>query len=127
MTLKGIETPGHKADHMSYLLESNSGEYKNLLFPGDTILGTPSTTFDCLISYMKSLDKMLALNPDELMLSHHLDGSNYLVEDARSKIESYIRYRKARETELLRMVHGGKNDNLHAIDGGRMTLGELFN
>jgi glyoxylase-like metal-dependent hydrolase (beta-lactamase superfamily II) len=93
LALHAVETPGHKADHMSYLLKSQTNH--KLLFPGDAILGTPSTSFDCLISYMKSLDKMQKLNPDEIILSHHTN--EWLIPDAKSKIESYIRYRKARE------------------------------
>jgi len=101
LTIKAIETPGHKADHMSYMLEQNS---QSLLFPGDMILGTPSVSFDCLSSYMESLSKVLKLDPDEILLSHTLPDQDFLIKNAKNKIQSYIRYRRTREQEVIRLI-----------------------
>ena len=62
--LKIVETPGHKTDHISFILTDPKEAPHNILFPGDAVLGSPSVSCDNLVDYMNSLKKLYDLNAD---------------------------------------------------------------
>jgi len=67
--LKAVYTPGHCSDHMSFVVDSDSDKQR-LLFPGDVILDTPSTTLEDLNQYMQTLQSILTLEADTIFLPH---------------------------------------------------------
>lgn len=93
-TLKALYTPGHTSDHMSFLLLE-----ENAIFTGDTVLGHGTTVFENLGSYMKSLEKMQAHDPGRAYPAH-----GAVVEDAKKKLLEYIRHRKLRENQIVKVL-----------------------
>jgi glyoxylase-like metal-dependent hydrolase (beta-lactamase superfamily II) len=102
-----IPTPGHSADHVSYL-------WGRVLFAGDTVLGAGSVFVaageDSLRNYMASLDRLRALDIEVIAPGH-----GPFVWEPRAKIEEYIAHRLAREEKLLA-----------ALDSGARTRDELL-
>jgi endoribonuclease LACTB2 len=56
-TLQAVHTPGHTADHCSFVLIEEAA-----LFSGDMILGDATAVFDDFTSYMASLQRVLQLS-----------------------------------------------------------------
>lgn len=57
-TLKLICTPGHTIDHAVFMLQE-----EDTLFSGDCVLGEGSSIFECLHTYLKSLQTLIDLKP----------------------------------------------------------------
>ncbi|KAL3891491.1 hypothetical protein ACJMK2_003752 [Sinanodonta woodiana] len=93
-TLRAILTPGHTEEHMVLYLEE-----ENAVFAGDTILGESSTHFEDLFSYMKSLEKILALKPGVIYPGH-----GALVPDGVKYINYYISHRNERERQIIEVL-----------------------
>jgi ribonuclease/clavin/mitogillin len=96
-TLRVIRSPGHTADHCSFLLVE-----ENSLFSGDCVLGSGSSVvFDNLIEYMESLNKFLNLSPK---LNRIYPGHGDVINDGYGKIQTYIDHRNQRENEITSLL-----------------------
>jgi glyoxylase-like metal-dependent hydrolase (beta-lactamase superfamily II) len=101
-----LETPGHSADHVSYL----AGD---VLFCGDTVLGEGSVFIPpgggSLIRYLESLERLR-----ELELQAICPGHGPVVWEPRAKLTEYIEHRLDRERRLLAALERGlrKRDEL---------------
>ena len=85
-TLKVLFTPGHANDHICLVLEE-----ENSMFTADNVLGTGTSVFRNLHSYMNSLQRMKSFNPEKLYPGH-----GPVVEEGTSKIIEYISHRRQR-------------------------------
>jgi glyoxylase-like metal-dependent hydrolase (beta-lactamase superfamily II) len=99
--LQVIATPGHSADHLSFLLLP-----QRWLFTGDLVLGTGSSAVlhpDGRVGdYLGSIRKLEALRPDRLFPGHGPE-----VDDAVPRLEEYRLHRLDRERQIRDAVETG--------------------
>ena len=100
-SLQVIETPGHAADHISFLLLPD-----RWLFTGDLVLGEGSSAVlhpdGRMSEYLASIRKLEALRPARL-----LPGHGPPVEEAASRLGEYRRHRLDRERQIELAIETG--------------------
>ena len=105
-----IPTPGHAADHVSFVAE-------RVCFCGDLILGhgsaivPPAEMGGSLADYMRSLELIGALDVDVLAPGH-----GPLIEDPAAKVAEYVEHRLARERALLAALEAGERSRARLLD-----------
>jgi glyoxylase-like metal-dependent hydrolase (beta-lactamase superfamily II) len=103
-----IETPGHSADHVSYL----AGD---VLFCGDTVLGEGSVFIPpgggSLVRYLDSLERLRRLE-----LQAICPGHGPVVWEPREKLTEYIEHRLDRERRLVAALERGVRDRVTLLD-----------
>lgn len=106
-TVRAIATPGHTSEHFCFFTDTRE------LFTGDAILGTGTTTIfppdGDMASYMRSLERMRALDPVILYPGHGPERA-----DAIEWIDYYIQHRIERSQQIVT-----------ALSGSRRTISEL--
>jgi glyoxylase-like metal-dependent hydrolase (beta-lactamase superfamily II) len=90
-----VHTPGHTADHVCFRLH-------DFLFTGDHIMGGSTVIIEDAAAYMRSLEKVAALDP-----AHLYPGHGPELPDAREVIAEYIAHRIERERQVLEAVRSG--------------------
>jgi glyoxylase-like metal-dependent hydrolase (beta-lactamase superfamily II) len=93
-----MATPGHSVDSLCFYLEE-----EGVLFTGDTLLGSSTTTVGDLASYRKSLQRLLALPNLKVILPGH----GKVVNDPRERLQMYVNHRNMREQQILKVLEGG--------------------
>ena len=100
--LETIFTPGHAADHVSFLLGA-------VCFCGDTVLGQGSVFIPpgggSLASYLGSLRKL-----EQLELGALCPGHGPVVPEPRAKLREYLEHRLDRERRLVDALDRGLRD-----------------
>ncbi len=92
-----LATPGHSVDSVCYYIEE-----EGVLFSGDTLLGSSTTTVHDLGTYRKSLARLLELPNLKVICPGH----GALVNDPRERLQMYINHRNMRETQILQALEG---------------------
>lgn len=106
--VRAVYTPGHTADHVSFLLEED-----HALLSGDCVLGCGTAVFDDLFEYMKSLERLKHLmikrqgTPKEISTIYPGHGP-VIRQTALQKIEEYIHHRNARELQILKELQSAE-------------------
>jgi glyoxylase-like metal-dependent hydrolase (beta-lactamase superfamily II) len=94
-TLRAIHTPGHRFDHLCFLLED-----AQILFAGDHISGITTNVIappdGDMLDYLNALKRLQTLSIAEIVPAH---GPN--VADPQSKITEYINHRLLREQQII--------------------------
>jgi glyoxylase-like metal-dependent hydrolase (beta-lactamase superfamily II) len=94
-TLCAIYTPGHRFDHLCYLLEG-----ERTLFAGDLISGITTNVIippeGDMFDYLNSLKRLQSVDIAEIVPSH---GPKIL--DAQAKLAEYITHRLQREQQVI--------------------------
>ena len=93
-----IVTPGHSVDSLCYYLED-----EGVLFSGDTLLGSSTTTVHDLAAYRRTLKLLLTLPNLKVICPGH----GPLVHDPRERLQSYIDHRDLRERQIVGVLEGG--------------------
>lgn len=99
-TLKALFTPGHELDHISYYLSVDK-----VLFTGDTVLGSSSTTVRDLGPYMKSLELLSSFENVQVFPAH-----GPIVRSGSKRIRAYREHRVEREKQILSALEQGLTD-----------------
>jgi endoribonuclease LACTB2 len=98
-----LETPGHSIDSVCYYIEE-----EGVLFSGDTMLGSSTTTVWDLASYMATLERLLTLPNLKVICPGH----GPLIHDPRERIQQYIAHRNMREQQILGVLgEGGEHSS----------------
>jgi glyoxylase-like metal-dependent hydrolase (beta-lactamase superfamily II) len=106
--LTAIATPGHAADHFSFLAGA-------VCFSGDLVLGSGSVFVaaepGALRAYLASLERLRALDLELIAPGH-----GPLVTDPAAKLDSYIAHRLERERQLLAALADGLREREELLD-----------
>lgn len=93
-----MATPGHSIDSLCFYIEE-----EGVLFTGDTLLGSSTTTVWELASYRKSLERLLGLPNLKVICPGH----GKIVHDPRERLQMYVNHRNMREEQILGALDGG--------------------
>lgn len=93
-----IRAPGHSVDSICFYIES-----EGVLFSGDTLLGSSTTTVNNLADYRQTLRDLLQL-PN---LNVICPGHGPLVHDPRERLQSYVDHRDMRERQIIEALAAG--------------------
>jgi glyoxylase-like metal-dependent hydrolase (beta-lactamase superfamily II) len=100
-TLRAIYTPGHRFDHLAFLLEDVGA-----LFAGDLVAGVGTVVINPpegdLFDYMDSLRRLVALDPRLILPAH-----GPAVERPRELLAYYLAHRDERERQVLAGLAAG--------------------
>jgi glyoxylase-like metal-dependent hydrolase (beta-lactamase superfamily II) len=106
-TLRAIYTPGHRFDHLSYLLEGHG-----TLFAGDLVAGIGTNVISPpegdLLDYLNSLKRLQSERLAEMVPAH-----GPIITDPQARLAEYIEHRMMRERQIVQA--------LQALDG-RATI-----
>ena len=100
-------TPGHSPDSLCYYIEE-----EGVLFSGDTLLGSSTTTVHDLGEYRRSLRKLLELPKLDVICPGHGE----VVNDPRERLQMYLSHREERERQILQTL----------AEGGEMTSWDIM-
>ena len=96
--LQVLATPGHSVDSLCYYLEE-----EGVLFTGDTLLGSSTTTVWNLGHYRRSLERLLQLPNLKVICPGH----GKIVHDPRERLQSYVDHRGMRERQIVAALEDG--------------------
>ena len=96
--LQVLATPGHSVDSLCYYLED-----EGVLFTGDTLLGSSTTTVWDLGDYRRTLARLLELPNLKVICPGH----GKIVHDPRERLQMYVGHRNMRERQILGVLEGG--------------------
>jgi glyoxylase-like metal-dependent hydrolase (beta-lactamase superfamily II) len=101
-TLTAVHTPGHSPDHLCFWHdESRTLFCGDLAMEGNTVW-IPAHLQGDLADYLKSLDRVLALEPARLLPAH-----GPVIDDPVALLRSYIEHRREREEQVIAALRAG--------------------
>ncbi|KAE8214850.1 hypothetical protein CF327_g1798 [Tilletia walkeri] len=117
--LRVVESPGHTADHLCFLLQE-----ERTLFTADHVLGQGTTVFEDLTAYIDSLGRCSTLLAQIGPSVFHSDVENRLypghgpvVERGRYILKQYTDHRLERENQILELLATPSPSRGHSMDG----------
>lgn len=133
--LRALHTPGHRFDHLCFLLEDAQS-----LFAGDLLAGAGTVVIappeGDLLDYMASLRRLQALGLRQMLPAH-----GPAIDDPNTVLEYYISHREERERqvlgalaanpqpqtamELVRVIYADVSPDLHPI-AAHSVLAHLY-
>jgi len=94
--LKVLHTPGHAPDHLTFWhADSRTLFVGDMLVQGSTVV-IPASHGGSLALYLRSLERMLRLNPARALPAH-----GPVIEDPAALIHKYVEHRAQRERQVL--------------------------
>ena len=108
--LQVIHTPGHAPDHLClWHADSRTVFVGDMLVQGTTVM-IPASQGGSLAEYLRSLERLLALNPRRALPAH-----GPAIEDPHALIHYYVEHRADRERQVL-----------DALDAGAATIDDFL-
>ncbi len=98
LKVRVLQTPGHSVDSVCYYIEE-----EGVLFSGDTLLGSSTTTVHNLGDYRRSLQRLVELPNLKVICPGH----GPLVHDPRERLQQYVDHRNMRERQILAAMTEG--------------------
>jgi glyoxylase-like metal-dependent hydrolase (beta-lactamase superfamily II) len=100
--LEVVHTPGHAPNHICFVLEE-----ERVLFTGDVVLnGTFSVVNPArggdMAKYLASLELLR-----KRRVSRICPGHGDVIDEPRAKLDEYVKHRKARERQILKVLNDG--------------------
>ena len=100
--LRVIHTPGHAPDHIClWHAESRTVFVGDMLVQGTTVM-IPASHRGSLVDYLRSLDRLLSLNPERALPAH-----GPAIDDPPALIRHYIEHRALRESQVQAALRAG--------------------
>jgi glyoxylase-like metal-dependent hydrolase (beta-lactamase superfamily II) len=97
-----LHTPGHSPDHLTFWhADSRTLFVGDMLVQGSTVV-IPASHGGSLAEYLRSLDRMLRLNPARALPAH-----GPVIDDPAAVIHKYIEHRAQREGQVLDALGAG--------------------
>jgi glyoxylase-like metal-dependent hydrolase (beta-lactamase superfamily II) len=101
--LEVLHTPGHAPNHLCFLLEE-----ERLLFTGDHVLEGTTTVVSPqrggdMVQYLASLERLRKLR----RIARICPGHGDVIEDPKAKLDEYVKHRRLRERQILRVLEAG--------------------
>ena len=97
-----LHTPGHAPDHLTlWHADSRTLFVGDMLVQGSTVV-IPASHGGSLADYLRSLERMLQLNPARALPAH-----GPVIEDPQALIHHYIEHRAQREQQVLALLASG--------------------
>ncbi len=97
-TLQAVHTPGHRFDHLSFILQK-----QRTLFAGDLISGITTNVIappdGDMLDYLNSLKRL-----QEIAISEIVPAHGPIITDAQAKISEYIQHRTLREQQVIQVL-----------------------
>lgn len=93
-------TPGHSPDSICFYVEE-----EGVLFTGDTLLGSSTTTVHNLADYRRSLRRLLELPKLDVICPGH----GAIVTDPRERLQMYVAHRDERERQIVAALATGSD------------------
>jgi glyoxylase-like metal-dependent hydrolase (beta-lactamase superfamily II) len=112
--LEVIHTPGHAPDHIALWHASTRTLFSGDLVVQGTTVVIPATMGGSLTAYMRSLERVLTLDPARLLPAH-----GAAIENPQPLIQQYIEHRRDRE----RQIRAGLDSGLRTVD---QLVGEIY-
>jgi glyoxylase-like metal-dependent hydrolase (beta-lactamase superfamily II) len=101
-SLHVIHTPGHAPDHIClWHAESRTVFVGDMLVQGTTVM-IPASHRGSLVEYLRSLDRLLALDATRALPAH-----GPVIDDPAALIRHYIEHRAQRESQVRAALHAG--------------------
>ncbi|KAJ1939454.1 Beta-lactamase-like protein 2, partial [Kickxella alabastrina] len=97
---RAVLTPGHTPDHVAFFDAENAA-----LITGDLVLGQGTTIVGDLAPYMRSLQRVIDLEPRILLPGH----GPVVTANAVKHIEEYVSHRRMREKQILEVLADTSN------------------
>ncbi|KAL1757796.1 beta-lactamase-like protein [Schizophyllum commune] len=118
VTLQVLHTPGHTTDSIALYIAQDGA-----LYTADSVLGQGTAVFEDLSTYLASLRKMLdfCTAGDGAAYTVLYPGHGPVVRDGCQTIETYIKHRLERETQIVTVL---QSDGALAA-GNTITTGDI--
>lgn len=115
-TLTALHTPGHAPDHLCFWHEPSRSVYGGDLVQKRGTVWIPGTDDGDVAAYMRSLERILALEPARLYPAH-----GPVIDDPARLIRNYLEHRREREAQVLEAL--GRGDTSPAAMTARIYRG----
>lgn len=97
-----VHTPGHAPDHLCFWHEATRTLFSGDLAIRGTTVWIPASLRGDLAAYLRSLERILALEPRRLLPAH-----GPVIEEPAALLRGYIAHRRQREAQVLEALRAG--------------------